>query len=229
MNIPIVEKFVSLQGEGKYAGITTVFVRVMGCNLSCYYCDTKYANDYNKENYTLETAERLYNWISSKNITHICFTGGEPLQRLGIISVISKLLSNTDSIITIETNGTISLEYVGQLIPLEQLHIVMDFKMPELLDEAQANITTANLSYLTGDHEVKFVVDYNHLDWAFNVIKTYQLNNAIISPLITEKDKGKWYPKHFAEKMIDNYKLVKNTKFQLQLHKLIWGQDARGV
>ena len=41
----VVEKFISINGEGRRAGELAVFIRFKGCNLNCSYCDTKWANE----------------------------------------------------------------------------------------------------------------------------------------------------------------------------------------
>lgn len=97
----ISEIFESIQGEGKLMGIPMLFVRMAGCNLSCDWCDTPYA----REGGALVTVDELAERILSSKLSHVCWTGGEPLlQREEITETISKCPAKVHCL---ETNGTI--------------------------------------------------------------------------------------------------------------------------
>jgi organic radical activating enzyme len=110
--LPIVEIFTSIQGEGKYVGHPSIFIRVTGCNLKCCFgdsvCDTYYTSYYNDE--PRYTKEDIIDYIiEHQNINHIVITGGEPLlyakELENLIWDIRDLRPRVT--ITIETNGTI--------------------------------------------------------------------------------------------------------------------------
>lgn len=88
--------FNTLQGEGPLAGWPATFVRLAGCNLQCYWCDTEYTER------ALVHVDRIADRCTS---TLVVITGGEPL-RQNIVPLVKKL-RETRHIIQIETNGTI--------------------------------------------------------------------------------------------------------------------------
>lgn len=98
--------FISIQGEGKYTGRLSYFVRFFGCNLFCKWCDSAYANDIDNQEYTYNL--NLYSEIlKNKNIKHIVFTGGEPLLKRQELVDYTNFLINKGYYVTIETNGSI--------------------------------------------------------------------------------------------------------------------------
>ena len=68
--LSVVEKFISINGEGAHAGELAAFIRFRGCNLNCSYCDTKWANSSRTfaEDYT---PEQLADWVKDKSVTNI--------------------------------------------------------------------------------------------------------------------------------------------------------------
>mgnify|MGYP006285575969 CR=1 FL=1 len=107
MKAPIIETFLSIQGEGFNLGRPSIFVRFSGCNLKCRFkgktCDTPYAMVAKKEHMVL--SEDLVDTILSYDIKHVVFTGGEPLLYQDfIIEVMKELPENS---FEFETNGTI--------------------------------------------------------------------------------------------------------------------------
>jgi len=101
--IKCIEVFESIQGEGLYIGVPTVFIRLAGCNLHCQWCDTKYAWNEGRE-YLVDTiAQRAKLLARRSNITHYDITGGEPLLQRQQVKELVDLLNGH---ITIETNCT---------------------------------------------------------------------------------------------------------------------------
>lgn len=91
--------FKSVQGEGKYAGYSMLFIRVSGCNRNCSYCDTKYHTK-GKD----MTLKELKKEIIKSKMNYICFTGGEPLlYKEQIFSIYNNDISGRQY--HIETNG----------------------------------------------------------------------------------------------------------------------------
>ena len=87
----VVEKFVSINGEGRRAGELAVFIRMKGCNLHCSYCDTYWANESDCES-TEMTADEIISYIEESRIRNITLTGGEPLLREGMTQLIRAIL-----------------------------------------------------------------------------------------------------------------------------------------
>lgn len=98
---PVVEVFESIQGEGSFMGLGAIFIRLAGCNLSCPWCDTKYAFD-DKAARMLDAEEILTTWKFTQLI--VVITGGEPtLYNLGPLV---RALKEQGRFVTLETNGT---------------------------------------------------------------------------------------------------------------------------
>ncbi|WP_427339116.1 7-carboxy-7-deazaguanine synthase QueE [Caloranaerobacter sp. DY30410] len=205
------EIFLSIQGEGISTGLPTIFIRLTGCNLRCSYCDTTYS--YNHGNYM--TVEQIVDKIKNFDYKRICITGGEPLLQEGIIRLLDKL---TDYEVNIETNGSID---ISKYKLIKKHRFTMDIKTPTSNEHKKMKLS--NFNYLRDNDEIKFVIgtldDYN---WSKEIIKKYY-NKGIItfSPIynmIEPKEIVSWILKDRLD-----------VRFQLQLHKIIWNPDERGV
>lgn len=102
------ETFYSLQGEGLLAGVPSVFIRLAGCPLRCWWCDTKYALDYNLGEEL--SIEKIIGRVKNYNCDFVVLTGGEPMvgPDLKIRKNLPDLLNALKKIkkhITIETSG----------------------------------------------------------------------------------------------------------------------------
>ena len=89
----VVEKFVSINGEGRRAGELAVFIRMKGCNLRCTYCDTLWANEADCES-TEMTVDEIVSYIEESKVKNVTLTGGEPLLREGMAELITSILSD---------------------------------------------------------------------------------------------------------------------------------------
>ena len=116
----ICEMFRSIQGEGKLIGVPTYFIRSIGCNLDCAWCDTKYSFDGGTEVSIDEIVD------SARDETHICLTGGEPMIQREFPELLDRLLE-AGKHVTIETNGSISIK---DLPDSENILVSMDIKCP---------------------------------------------------------------------------------------------------
>lgn len=128
LSAPISEIFLSLQGEGIYAGVVQIFVRFAGCNLSCGYCDTPQKQK--GKDYTLDDILKNISKLNKGRIkaSVVSLTGGEPLLHSEMIKVLSMALQSQEYKVLLETNGTLpeNLKYVIRDIDV----ISMDIKMP---------------------------------------------------------------------------------------------------
>ena len=123
----VVEKFVSINGEGTRAGELAVFIRFKGCNLHCSYCDTKWANEAGCP-YEEMTPGEICEFVKSIGITNVTLTGGEPLLQKDMGDLVRLLIENGNRV-EIETNGSVDLRPFAEDI-LRRPVFTMDYKLP---------------------------------------------------------------------------------------------------
>lgn len=220
MSFPVVEKFVSINGESICAGEPAVFIRFRGCDLNCSYCDTKWANSISAPAEML-SAKDISSYVESTGITDVTLTGGEPLLQKDIKTLIEMLVSNGHRV-EIETNGAHPIDVLAasECRPV----FTLDYKLPS--SGMERFMLTDNYKYLDTNDAVKFVSgDINDLEAARAVIERYRLTEkckVYISPVF-----GKIEPEQIVDYLIDNK--MNGVRLQLQLHKYIWDRDRRGV
>ena len=216
----VAEKFVSINGEGPRAGELAVFLRFCGCNLDCGYCDTHWANTADVK-YDLVSAEDLVAYVRSTGVKNVTLTGGEPLLQADIAQLI-ELLGESGAQVEIETNGSVPLKNIVSLAPRPS--VTADYKLPS--SGMEKHMLTENFSYLTLQDAVKFVVgDERDLVRADDIINRYGLIGrcrVYFSPVF-----GKINPEEITEFMKE--RKLNGVRLQLQLHKIIWKPDMRGV
>ncbi len=100
----IAELYLSIQGEGQFAGTPSVFVRTTGCNLRCWFCDTPFTS-WNPEGPHVAVDE-LVRQVRAFEIEHVVLTGGEPFLQPDCVSLCEQLLA-AKHFVTIETAGTV--------------------------------------------------------------------------------------------------------------------------
>ena len=218
----VVEKFVSINGEGRRMGELAVFIRLAMCNLNCSYCDTKWANEENVE-YKLMSKEDILAYILETKVKNVTLTGGEPLIQDEIEELLVLLNGQEEINLEIETNGSVDISKFKEL-NLNKVSFTVDYKLP--ISE-MTNLMEAK-SFETVDHRdtVKFVIsNKSELETVKEVIDRYNLANntqVFLSPV---------YGQMNSEDIIEfmkNYSL-NSVKLQIQLHKIIWNPEKRGV
>jgi len=205
------EIFYSIQGEGILIGVPSIFLRLTGCNLRCYFCDTKYAYVQGKE----MSIQMILNTIRKFACNNICITGGEPLLQKDTIKLIENLLKNNYKI-CLETNGSISIK---KLVGKKFLIISLDIKCPSSGSHAQ--MIMKNISYLSQKDQLKFIIgNKEDYDYAKKILKKY-------NPQCTVFFQPVWgtNPKKLASWILKDGLIV---RLALQLHKIIW-EEKRGV
>lgn len=217
----VVEKFVSINGEGKRAGQLAVFIRFKGCNLNCSYCDTKWANETEAE-FELMTLDEIYSYIKETKVKNVTLTGGEPLLQKGIKELLEKLAKDVELSVEIETNGSIDLrEFCNIKNPPS---FTMDYKLEG--SGMETHMKLDNFDLLEEKDTVKFVSgSIQDLDKAREIIDRYNLINKCsiyISPVF-----GNIEPAQIVEYMKEHN--MNNVNMQLQMHKFIWNPQLRGV
>ena len=216
-NYKVIEKFISINGEGSRIGQLAAFIRFHHCNLNCSYCDTKYANE---NSYEILTGEDILNYLNDHHVINVTLTGGEPLLQKDIKDLIDLLLVNGYSV-EIETNGSVNIKpFIGSLRPI----FTLDYKSPSSLMEDFMLLD--NYQYLNENDVVKFVVgDLNDLNRAKEIIERYDLCNrtkVYFSPIFNQIE-----PSMIVDYMIEHH--LNKVNLQLQLHKFIWDVNRRGV
>ncbi len=219
MNVRVTEIFRSVQGESTWAGLPCTFVRLTGCPLRCVWCDTEYAF-HGGERMTLDQVRGRVEDLGTRLVE---ITGGEPLVQPGAF-VLARQLVESGYTVLVETSGALD---TSALDP--RVHKIMDLKCPGS-GEVERNLWS-NLDHLTERDEVKFVVrgrtDY---EWTRDVIRERGLDRRVtegslrallISPVWGEVDH-----EELAGWILDDHL---PARFQIQLHKLIWGADVQGV
>ena len=220
----VAEKFISINGEGTRAGELAVFLRFAGCNLWCSFCDTAWARDPDSF-ISEETPAELAEFVRSTGIRNVTLTGGEPLLQDEMPELVTKLLDIPGVRVEIETNGAVSLAALARLRERDRrLTFTMDYKLPE--SGCEDEMLVENFSYLTADDTVKFVSgSAGDLGRAAQVIKEYGLTgrcHVYISPVF-----GAITPREIVEFMLA--RRLNDVRLQLQLHKIIWDPNRRGV
>jgi 7-carboxy-7-deazaguanine synthase len=205
----ISEIFLSLQGEADAVGWPTVFVRLTGCPLRCHYCDTEYAFS-GGEWWRIDA---LLAEVAHYDIRHVCVTGGEPLAQKGCLELLTRLCDAGQDV-SLETSGALDIARVDPRVSR-----VMDIKTP-VSGEAGKN-RYENITHLTPHDQVKLVIgDRNDYEWARAVVEKYDLTarcSVLFSPVF-----GSIEPRQLAEWILEDRLEV---RFQMQLHKLLWGDE----
>jgi 7-carboxy-7-deazaguanine synthase len=227
VDMKLAESFISINGEGVRAGELALFLRFTGCNLSCSYCDTRWANEAGCR-YEEKSVEELVGYVSSSVIKNVTLTGGEPMLQRELPDLVEGLLGLQGTRVEIETNGAVPLDKVARLRSIEgtsgRLSFTMDYKLPS--SGCEADMLTDNFRLLRQEDTVKFVSgSRDDLERAADIISEYDLTkrcHVYISPVF-----GKIDPQVIVDFMKE--KKMNDVRLQLQLHKLIWEPDRRGV
>jgi 7-carboxy-7-deazaguanine synthase len=206
----ITEIFLSLQGESTRVGLPSVFVRLTGCPLRCSYCDTAYAFHGGQS----RGLDEIVAEVEGYGVRHVCVTGGEPLAQRTCLDLLRTLCDRGLSV-SLETSGALDVSPVDPRVSR-----IVDVKTPGS-GEASRNLL-GNLDLLTPADEIKFVVcsraDY---EWARELISARALSQrctVLLSP-----SHGQVEPPELAKWIVEDRLPV---RFQMQLHKVLWGNVA---
>jgi 7-carboxy-7-deazaguanine synthase len=216
----VVEKFISINGEGAHAGELAVFVRFRGCNLNCSYCDTKWANEAGCPCEEM-TPEQIIAYIDETGVKNVTLTGGEPLLQKDMLQLLQLLARKEEIRVEIETNGAVNLAPFRNGTTCV---FTMDYKLPS--SGCEAAMITDNFSCLAAHDTVKFVTGSREdLERAGEIIRRYKLTekcHVYFSPVF-----GAIEPEEIVNYMIANR--LNNVRVQIQIHKVIWDPLKRGV
>ena len=211
--IRLIEVYASVQGESTWVGVPCVFVRLAGCNLRCTWCDSTFTFKGGQH----RTIDEVLDEVAAFGIPLVEVTGGEPLVHRQAIPLMARLLERGHTVL-LETSGSRDIAQVP-----EGVHIILDLKPPDSGEE-RANLWT-NIPLLKSKDEVKFVIasrrDY---EWAREKLRSYSLDQrctVLFSPVF-----GQVAPLDLVSWIMEDRLPV---RFQLQLHKVLWPPDQRGV
>jgi 7-carboxy-7-deazaguanine synthase len=208
----ITEIYQSIQGESSYAGLPCVFVRTMGCDLRCSWCDSEFTFTGG----TAMTLDQIMVSVEMYKCELVELTGGEPLLQPEIYKLATRL-ADAGHTVLIETGGH---RDISKLDP--RVIRIMDLKCPTS-GECEKNLWS-NLEHLRPVDEVKFVIaDRDDYEWTLETIREHRLEDRV--KLLISTAFGMIDPDRVVEWMLED-KL--RARFQLQLHKYIWPPDARG-
>lgn len=207
----ITEIFYSLQGESRSIGFPTVFIRLTGCPLRCRYCDTSYAFGGGTR---LSLAEILEQ-VRSYTPRFVCVTGGEPLAQGACLSLLN-LLADEGYEVSLETGGALDIAPVDSRVIK-----VLDLKTPGS-GEVARNLY-GNIEHLRSQDQVKFVItDEADYQWSKQQVENYRLTErceVLFSPALGNNiNEIAW----LADNILTDRLPV---RFQLQLHKILWGNE----
>ncbi len=207
------EIYYSIQGESSKAGLPCVFVRLTYCNLRCSYCDTEYAFYEGEE----KTIEEIIAEVKKFNCNLIEITGGEPLVQSESIELMTKLCDEGFEVM-IETGGSLPIKDIDK-----RVMIIMDLKCPS--SKMMKKNLYQNIDYIKKIDEIKFVIgsrkDY---DWSKEIVDTYRLNDkcSVLFSVVF----GQLEPVQLINWILEDRLKV---RFQLQIHKIIWHPETKGV
>ena len=211
--LKINEIYYSIQGESSKAGLPCVFVRLTYCNLRCTYCDTEYAFYEGKDKSIDEIVEEVKK-IDSELVE---ITGGEPLFQKECWNLMTRLCDEGYEVM-LETGGSLPIKDVDK-----RVMIIMDLKCPS--SKMMKKNMYENIDYIKPADEIKFVIgtreDY---DWCKEIINKYNLYEKC--PILFSVVFGELEPITLVNWIIEDKLKV---RYQLQMHKIIWHPETKGV
>jgi len=207
------EVYASIQGESTWAGVPCVFVRLSACHLRCTWCDTPHAFDQGRRENVDDLVARAHGF----GIPLIEITGGEPLLQPGVYPLMTRLCDLGHRVL-LETSGSLDIAQVDPRVVR-----IVDLKCPGSGEAARNR--WENLALLRGTDELKFVLaDRADYEWAREVVRTRGLGTGPVVLLSTVH--GQLDPAQVAAWMLEDHL---PARLQVQLHKILWDPNARGV
>jgi len=201
------EIFHSLQGEADAAGYRTVFVRLTGCPLRCQYCDTEYAFHAGE----WQDIDSIVEQVAGFDTPHVCVTGGEPLAQPNCPLLLTRLC-NAGHLVSLETSGAMDIGRVDTRVAR-----VVDVKTPGSAEASRNRVE--NFALLTPRDQLKFVIcSREDFDWSKAYLEQHALAGRcqiLFSPSYTQVSATQLAEWILAERL--------PVRFQLQLHKILWG------
>lgn len=218
----VVEKFVSINGEGRNAGQLAVFVRFKGCNLDCSYCDTKWANTPSAVCEEM-SPQSIVDYVLSTGVKLVTLTGGEPTLQKDFYTLLESL-AKEDVSVEVETNGATDVSKFCNIS--NRASFTLDYKCPS--SGMSNRMLLSNYQYLSRVHGdvVKFVVgSIEDLDTMVHIVEEYDLLDRCYVYVSAV------FGSIALADIVEYMKLhnLNGVSLQLQLHKFIWEPTTKGV
>ena len=205
----VTEVFFSLQGETSRVGLPTVFVRLTGCPLRCGYCDTEYAF-YGGEGMSLAA---ILDEVSRYQSRYVTVTGGEPLAQKNCLPLLQALCDEGYAV-SLETSGAMDISGVDARVAR-----IVDIKTPDSGEVARNR--WQNLDLLSAHDELKFVLcSRSDYDWAREMLVRHALVERCT--VLFSPSHHQLKPRELADWIVADKLPV---RMQVQLHKLLWGEE----
>lgn len=230
LTVPLAERFISINGEGQRAGYLACFIRFPHCNLRCSYCDTMWANDL-QASFEEAALDDLVDWVANAQVSCLTITGGEPLLQRALPDLLQALNKARPGLwVELETNGSRPLAtYADMRTSFDAengitLSFTMDWKAPS--SGMNELMCVDNLALLTKRDTLKFVVgdgaDLDHMRTLCEAHDLFKRTNVFLSPISGVID-----PAEIVAYMQEHH--LRDARLQLQLHKIIWPHEVKGV
>ena len=220
------EIFKSIEGEGIRMGQAAVFVRLHGCNLRCSYCDSMYAVE--GPDFKLmsvgEVLAAVEAYRNESGVKCVTLTGGEPLIHEGVGELLSAFCDGGFEV-NVETNGTVPCKW-----QLPGLFYTMDWKCKS--SGMSTRMKMENIISLGKNDVLKFVVgSVEDLQEAEGVVARLSLTSPDNMPhIFISPVWGELTNEQIVNWMVSSKVMTQNNaRFQVQLHKIVWDPDMRGV
>ena len=234
-DLKITEIFKSIEGEGIRTGRICTFIRSFGCPLRCTFCDSMYSNEKEPDQIILDlSVEEIVQECKKLKTPYVTFTGGEPLIQKDANELIERLLEE-GFFVNIETSGACDISAVHEYLASKKKHPLMDNLIFTVDYKSYTSKCTGLmimdnfLKHVRSTDVVKFVVGTKQdLDQMKHIVELIQ-------------DAKKEFQPHFFVspvfgmiEMTDIIDYLKDNdlfdiQFQIQLHKVVWDPNRRGV
>lgn len=207
------EIYYSIQGESSKAGLPCVFVRLTYCNLRCSYCDTEYAFYEGTD----KSIDEIINEVKKYNCKLVEITGGEPLVQKESLELMKRLCDEGFEVM-LETGGSLPIKDIDK-----RVMIIMDLKCPS--SKMMKKNLYENIEHIKKTDEVKFVIgDREDYEWSKGIVQKYSLIEkcSVLFSVVF----GKLEPVQLVNWILQDRL---NVRYQLQMHKIIWTPETKGV
>lgn len=180
----------TIQGEGKLAGVPSLFIRFSSCNLRCIWqlpdgsfsrCDTPYAS-FDSNDIHQQTVDNVLALVRHNMgpIRHIVITGGEPLlQKEALIELTSRLKAELQLHVTIETNGTLYNEQVARQVDLFSISPKLANSTPNMAKLAALGLTPSGPLKFHGERRLNLRALQSYIDLCRSTDKDFQLKFVV--------------------------------------------------
>ena len=227
MSYRVVEIFDSIDGEGIRTGALASFIRLAGCNLRCTYCDTLYALYGEQEPCMYEEmeADEILRRMN-RNYMRVTLTGGEPLLAPGADLLVNRLADEGFEV-NIETNGAVDVHsFLERIRRKERVFFTVDYKLPG--SGMEHKMLKSNFRGLRSCDVIKFVcADLHDMEVMKEKIREFTAEGKqphMFAGAVFESLE----PKALAA-FLQAHPCLRDVRLQMQIHKLIWAPDAKGV